>query len=76
MEPPVVTEIIVVALLERAQRQDGLCPLEAPPLAFAFHPVLDHGTTRRLHDTGPNGQAHRQVLVVGPGVAKVEILAK
>ena len=64
MKPPVSTEIMVVALLQRAQRQHGLCPCEAPPLPFALHPVLDHGTTRRLHDTGPNGQAHRQVLVV------------
>jgi hypothetical protein len=53
-----------VALLQRAQRQHGLRPCEASPLPFALHPVLDHGTTRRLHDTGLNGQTHCQVLVV------------
>jgi hypothetical protein len=60
----VVTEIIVVALLERAQRQYGLCPLQAPPLAFTLHPVLDDGTARRLHDACPHGQACRQVRIV------------
>ena len=47
-EPPVVTEIVVMALLERAQRQNGLCSCEAPALAFALHPVLDHGPAGRL----------------------------
>src|SRR5437870_2120503 len=64
MEPPVVTEIIVMALLERAQQQNGLCPFQAPALAFSFHPVLDDGTARRLHDACRNGQAHPQVYVV------------
>ena len=63
-EPPVVTEVIVVALLERAQRQNRLCPCQAPALAFALHPVLHHGTTGRLHDAGPDGQARGQVRVV------------
>ena len=53
-----------MALLERAQRQHGLCSCEAPPLAFALHPVLDHRTARRLDDAGPHGQPHRQVRVV------------
>jgi hypothetical protein len=53
-----------VALLQRAQCQNGLGPCEAPPLAFALHAVLDHGTARRLHDASPDGQAHCQVLVV------------
>ena len=63
-EPPVITEIIVVALLERAQRQNGLCPCQAPALAFALHPVLHHGTAGRLHDAGPDRQARGQVRVV------------
>ena len=63
-KPPVVTEIIIMALLERAQRENGLCPCQAPPLAFALHPVLDHGTAGRLHDASPDGQARGQVHVV------------
>jgi hypothetical protein len=54
---------MVMALLERAPRQHGLCSCEAPPLAFALHPVLDHRTARRLDDAGPHGQTHRQVRV-------------
>ncbi len=42
----------------------GLGPLQAPPRAFAFHPVLHDGTARRLHDAGSDGQAHRQLCVV------------
>ena len=53
-----------MALLERAQRQNGLSPCQAPALACALHPVLDDGTARRLHDAGPNGQACRQVYIV------------
>jgi hypothetical protein len=54
---------MVMALLQRAQCQHGLRPCEAPPRPCALHPVLDHGTTRRLHATGPHGPAHHQVLV-------------
>ena len=53
-----------MALLERAQRQNGLCPCEAPPLAFALHAVLDHGTAGRLHHPGPDGQARGQVRII------------
>src|SRR5882724_12364110 len=72
-EPPVSTEIVVMALFERAQRQNGLCPCQAPVLAFALHPVLDHGTTGRLHDAGPHGQARGQVhIVLHPAPVVVE----
>jgi hypothetical protein len=47
-ELPVITEIMVMALLERAQGQHGFRPFDAPPLAFAFHPVLHDGTAGRL----------------------------
>ena len=53
-----------MALLERAQRQNGLGPFQAPPLAFSFHPMLNHGATCRLHDAGPHGQTQRQVRIV------------
>ena len=53
-----------MALLERAQRQNGLGSCQAPPLAFALHAVLDHRPTRRLHDAGRDGQARGQVPVV------------
>ena len=53
-----------MAFLERAQRQNGLCPFQVPPLAFAFHPVLDDGAARGFHDAGPHAQAYGQVRVV------------
>jgi hypothetical protein len=62
--PSVVMAITVVALLELAQRQNGLCLFQTLPLAFAFHPVPYYGISCRLYDTHPNGQARGQVCVI------------
>src|SRR6266850_5405401 len=53
-----------MALLEGAQRENGLCPWEAPPFAFTLHAVLDHRTAGRLHHASSNGQACGQVRVI------------
>ena len=54
-----------MALREGAPRPYGRCPFQAPALARSCHPVLDHGTARRLHDAGPDGPTGGQVDVVG-----------
>jgi hypothetical protein len=53
-----------MALFERAQRQHGLRPLQAPALPLSFHAGLDHRPAGRLHHAGPHGPALRQVYVV------------
>jgi len=65
-DPPVVTEIRIVALLEQAQCQNRLCPRQTPALAYARHPVLHDSTAGRLHHAGPDGKACRKVRVVVP----------
>ena len=54
-DPPGVTEIMRVALLERAPCQKSLCPCQTPARAFALHPVLHDSTAGRRHDAGSDG---------------------
>src|SRR4029453_1403135 len=62
--PPGVTEIMIVALLQRAPCQHSLCPCQTPARAFALHPGLHASTAGRLHDACPDGHACRQIRVV------------
>ena len=65
-EPPVGTEIMVVALLERAPRPKGRGPWQAPALAFALQPGRDDGTARRCPDACPPRHARGQVHGLRP----------
>jgi hypothetical protein len=51
------------ALLERAPRQHGLYPCQAPPLAFALQPVPDDGPARQRPHACPHKHARGQVPV-------------